>query len=185
MNPPYWKDSEDIDTGFRALATDHAFRSSENDFVVSHVPAQPQNSLGSPQPPAHVTASTSQHAASPTVHSTVSVNALNSQLNPSRLSENSPIEGASEDGVDESLTGTRKKVSSTKRAVQNRNAQRAFRQRREKYLKELEARVGEMLQLHKKIDDLQRENRELRDYTMALQSELLKLTHNVNSDHKG
>lgn len=80
--------------------------------------------------------------------------------------------------------GTTRKVSTTKRAVQNRNAQRAFRQRREKYVKELEARVAEMLELHKKVEDLQRENRELRDYTMALQSELLKLTHNMNNDHK-
>lgn len=196
MNPPYWKDSEDIESSFRPPTGDHSFRTSENDFVVSHVPQPPRNSSEPssdqhPQPPlpsplTHISTSPSQHTASTDVRSTVSVSALTPGLNPPRLVERNHLESSPEgSSVDESIAGTRKKVSGTKRAVQNRNAQRAFRQRKEKYMKELEARVAEMLLLHKKIDDLQRENRELRDYTMALQSELLKLTHNMNNEHKG
>lgn len=181
MNPPYWKDSEEIDGGFRPHG-EPSFRPPENDFVVPHVAHPPQAPPDTRQQPGHVTVASTQH---PTPPSTVSVNALSSGISQPRLSDESRLESSPDSAVDEGLAGTKKKVSSTKRAVQNRNAQRAFRQRREKYLKELEARVGEILLLHKKIDDLQRENRELRDYTMALQSELLKLTHSVNPDHKG
>lgn len=181
MNPPYWKDSEEIDGSFRPHG-EPSFRPPENDFVVPHVAHPPQPSLNASHQPGHVIVASAQH---PTPPSTVSVNALSSGISQPRLSDESRLESSPDSGIDEGLSGTKKKVSSTKRALQNRNAQRAFRQRREKYLKELEGRVAEILQLHKKIDDLQRENRELRDYTMALQSELLKLTHNVNADHKG
>lgn len=73
----------------------------------------------------------------------------------------------------------RQKLSTTKRAAQNRNAQKAFRLRREKYVKELESTASEVAQLHKTIEELRQENLQLRDYTLALQSRLIELSPNV------
>lgn len=77
----------------------------------------------------------------------------------------------------------RRSVSNTKRAAQNRNAQKAFRQRREKYVKELEATAAEVAELHKTIEELRQENLQLRDYTLALQSRLIELSPNVAVAH--
>lgn len=201
MNPPYWKPDE-IETSFRPGANEHNFRPSELDFVVQQ-PTTPQASSAGTSPQ-------QQHQPPPIPHAAQSVPPSSSQAHilppanqlptpqatsvpkstvhstPAALLDSPGLEQTPGRGnsVEDALMGTTRKVSTTKRAVQNRNAQRAFRQRREKYVKELEARVAEMLELHKKVEDLQRENRELRDYTMALQSELLKLTHNMNNDHK-
>ena len=68
-----------------------------------------------------------------------------------------------------------RRVSSDKRAAQNRQAQKAFRQRREKYIKDLEAQVAEVSQLKQTIEELRNENLQLRDYTLALQSKLLEM----------
>ncbi|CAN6627412.1 hypothetical protein TRVA0_011S01398 [Trichomonascus vanleenenianus] len=65
-------------------------------------------------------------------------------------------------------------LSQSKRAKQNRAAQRAFRQRKEVYIKDLEAKVQELQQSKAVIEALEKENRELRDYIMALQSKLLE-----------
>lgn len=67
-------------------------------------------------------------------------------------------------------------VSTTKRAKQNRNAQRAFRQRKEKYIKELEAKATETDHLKQTIEELRAENLQLRDYTLALQSRVIELS---------
>ncbi|KAG7193818.1 uncharacterized protein KQ657_000512 [Scheffersomyces spartinae] len=68
-----------------------------------------------------------------------------------------------------------RRISSDKRAAQNRQAQKAFRQRREKYIKDLEAQVAEVSQLKQTIEELRNENLQLRDYTLALQSKLLEI----------
>ncbi|KAK6465632.1 hypothetical protein DFJ63DRAFT_25585 [Scheffersomyces coipomensis] len=65
-------------------------------------------------------------------------------------------------------------VSTTKRAAQNRSAQRAFRQRKDKYIKDLESKAAEIDQLRQTIDELRSENLQLRDYTLALQSRLIE-----------
>lgn len=67
-------------------------------------------------------------------------------------------------------------VSTTKRAAQNRNAQRAFRQRKEKYIKDLEQQAAEVNQLKQTIEELRSENLQLRDYTLALQSRVIELS---------
>lgn len=77
----------------------------------------------------------------------------------------------------------RRTVSTTKRAAQNRNAQKAFRQRREIYVKELEATAAEVAELHKTIEELRQENLQLRDYTLALQLRLIELSPNVAVAH--
>lgn len=53
-------------------------------------------------------------------------------------------------------------------------AQRAFRQRKDAYIKELEERAKEVEQLKKTIDELRSENIQLRDYSLALQAKLIE-----------
>lgn len=65
-------------------------------------------------------------------------------------------------------------LSNTKRAHQNRQAQRAFRQRKEMYIKELEAKVHELKASKETISALRQENIQLRDYILALQSRLIE-----------
>lgn len=65
-------------------------------------------------------------------------------------------------------------LSSSKRAMQNRQAQRAFRQRKEMYVKELESKVQELKASKDTIDMLRQENIQLRDYILSLQSRLIE-----------
>mmetsp|Transcript_6229 Transcript_6229/g.7700 ORF Transcript_6229/g.7700 Transcript_6229/m.7700 type:complete len:271 (-) Transcript_6229:226-1038(-) len=67
-------------------------------------------------------------------------------------------------------------VSGTKRAAQNRSAQKAFRQRKEKYIKDLEQQAAEVNTLKQTIEELRAENLQLRDYTLALQSRVIELS---------
>lgn len=64
----------------------------------------------------------------------------------------------------------RRPLSQSKRAQQNRAAQRAFRQRKELYIKDLEAKVQELKSAKENMEALRTENQELRDYILALQS---------------
>jgi hypothetical protein len=64
-------------------------------------------------------------------------------------------------------------LSQTKRAQQNRAAQRAFRQRKDLYIKELEAKAEQLKNMQAQIDELKHENGELRNYILALQSRVL------------
>ncbi|KAI7880597.1 hypothetical protein K492DRAFT_177755 [Lichtheimia hyalospora FSU 10163] len=56
----------------------------------------------------------------------------------------------------------RKGVIDTRRAEQNRAAQRAFRQRKERYVKELENKVRDMQGLQNRVENLEDENARLR-----------------------
>ena len=73
----------------------------------------------------------------------------------------------------------RKKASNvtSRRAEQNRSAQRAFRERKEKYVTDLEKKVEE---LEKRagggsVSRLERENEELKKYIVELQEEINRL----------
>ncbi|KAF1932734.1 uncharacterized protein M421DRAFT_416350 [Didymella exigua CBS 183.55] len=68
----------------------------------------------------------------------------------------------------------RRELSTSKRAAQNRAAQRAFRQRKEEYIKQLKDQVKEFEQLCELYKSLQTENYQLRDYIINLQSRLLE-----------
>lgn len=74
--------------------------------------------------------------------------------------------------VDQPLNQSRSRrpLSQSKRAQQNRAAQRAFRQRKEMYIKELESKVTELKTLKETMETLRAENQELRDYILAIQS---------------
>lgn len=84
----------------------------------------------------------------------------------------SPQSGVSDTSMDLSRQG--RPLTNTKRAQQNRQAQRAFRQRKELYIKDLESKVNELKQSKDTIDALRQENIQLRDYILALQSRLIE-----------
>ncbi|KAH7139216.1 hypothetical protein B0J11DRAFT_575134 [Dendryphion nanum] len=80
---------------------------------------------------------------------------------------------ANDDHLSEGRKG-RRELSTSKRAAQNRAAQRAFRQRKEEYIKQLKDQVKEFEQLCELYKTLQTENYQLRDYIINLQSRLLE-----------
>jgi len=83
--------------------------------------------------------------------------------------------GAPDDGnTSEGRSKGRRELSTSKRAAQNRAAQRAFRQRKEEYIKQLKDQVKEFEQLCELYKTLQTENYQLRDYIINLQSRLLE-----------
>ncbi|KAK4126245.1 hypothetical protein N657DRAFT_654669 [Parathielavia appendiculata] len=67
----------------------------------------------------------------------------------------------------------KRELSQSKRAAQNRAAQRAFRQRKEGYIKKLEQQVRDYGEMEITFKALQAENYALRDYVLRLQSRLL------------
>ncbi|KAK4992465.1 hypothetical protein LTR66_006278 [Elasticomyces elasticus] len=79
-------------------------------------------------------------------------------------------------GADDLSPDSRKgkrELSTSKRAAQNRAAQRAFRQRKEGYIKKLEEQVKDTSTIEENYRILSNENYHLREYIMALQSALL------------
>ncbi|KAM4056747.1 bZIP transcription factor [Hirsutella rhossiliensis] len=69
----------------------------------------------------------------------------------------------------------KRELSQSKRAAQNRAAQRAFRQRKEGYIKKLEQQVREYNDMEQTFKAMQSENYALREYVIHLQSRLLDL----------
>ncbi|KAI1335435.1 hypothetical protein F5Y15DRAFT_249472 [Xylariaceae sp. FL0016] len=79
---------------------------------------------------------------------------------------------------DDSVTDGRKakrELSQSKRAAQNRAAQRAFRQRKEHYIKKLEQQVRDFAEMEHAFKAVQNDNYALREYVVQLQSRLLDL----------
>lgn len=163
MNPDYsWKDNTQIDPSFRP---------SDSDYVVAVVPQT------RPDVDSH-TLVTSPIALK--MDSGPDDRKANMLSGSQSESQQDPRMSPMQEGIKEKPVAGRRALSSTKRAAQNRNAQKAFRQRREKYIKELEATASEVAELHKTIEELRQENLQLRDYTLALQSRLIELSPNVN-----
>lgn len=88
--------------------------------------------------------------------------------------------------------GGKRELSQSKRAAQNRAAQRAFRQRKEGYIKKLEEQVREFNNLEESFKSIQTENYSLREYIIHLQSRLIESQGefpqpppNVNLAHPG
>lgn len=67
-------------------------------------------------------------------------------------------------------------VIPSKRAAQNRAAQKAFRQRREQYIKDLEIKAKEMEDWQTEMDNLRKENKDLRDRVIVLENQVHVLT---------
>jgi hypothetical protein len=87
-----------------------------------------------------------------------------------QMSAGDPNDG----NISEGRSKGRRELSTSKRAAQNRAAQRAFRQRKEEYIKQLKDQVKEFEQLCELYKTLQHENYQLRDYIINLQSRLLE-----------
>ncbi|KAI2618856.1 hypothetical protein GGR54DRAFT_145850 [Hypoxylon sp. NC1633] len=95
----------------------------------------------------------------------------------------SPVAGMAAQGLlghdpDDSVTDGRKakrELSQSKRAAQNRAAQRAFRQRKEHYIKKLEQQVRDYGEMEHSFKAIQNDNYALREYVIQLQSRLLDL----------
>ncbi|KAL1892217.1 hypothetical protein Sste5346_007173 [Sporothrix stenoceras] len=77
------------------------------------------------------------------------------------------------DVIPDGRKGPRRELSTSKRAAQNRAAQRAFRQRKEGYIKKLEQQVQEYGEMEQQFKITQTENYALREYIIHLQSRLL------------
>ncbi|KFY29528.1 hypothetical protein V493_02306, partial [Pseudogymnoascus sp. VKM F-4281 (FW-2241)] len=82
--------------------------------------------------------------------------------------------GDSGDDNGDGRKGGKRELSQSKRAAQNRAAQRAFRQRKEGYIKKLEEQVRELHTLEDNYKVIQNENYSLRDYILQLQRRLLE-----------
>ncbi|KHJ35514.1 putative transmembrane protein [Erysiphe necator] len=85
--------------------------------------------------------------------------------------------GGGESGGDDISDGrkiAKRELSQSKRAAQNRAAQRAFRQRKEGYIKKLENQVRELNNLDDSLKASQAENYSLREYIIHLQSRLIE-----------
>ncbi|KAI7892242.1 uncharacterized protein EV154DRAFT_418857 [Mucor mucedo] len=72
--------------------------------------------------------------------------------------------------------GGNRAVIPSKRAAQNRAAQKAFRQRREQYIKDLEIKAKEMEDWQNELDRLRKENGDLRDRVSTLEHQVTVLT---------
>ncbi|KAF3910415.1 hypothetical protein ABW20_dc0104729 [Dactylellina cionopaga] len=78
-----------------------------------------------------------------------------------------------EDSLSKADSRQKRELNNSKRAAQNRNAQRAFRARKEEYIKSLESKVRDYEAVEERNQALEGENAALRQYIMHLQRRLL------------
>ncbi|RDL31449.1 uncharacterized protein BP5553_09658 [Venustampulla echinocandica] len=90
------------------------------------------------------------------------------------MSSGAAGDSGGDDSMGDGRKGGKRELSQSKRAAQNRAAQRAFRQRKEGYIKKLEEQVREMHALEENYKAIQGENYSLREYIIHLQSRLLE-----------
>ncbi|KAK2753307.1 hypothetical protein FQN55_003436 [Onygenales sp. PD_40] len=84
-----------------------------------------------------------------------------------------------ENAADGRKTYGKRELSTSKRAAQNRAAQRAFRQRKEGYIRKLEEQVKDYEMLLENYKAIQAENYQLREYIISLQSRLIDSQNEV------
>ncbi|KAF7509169.1 hypothetical protein GJ744_008229 [Endocarpon pusillum] len=103
------------------------------------------------------------------------VNTSNNARDQNEMQTSSPA--SPNDPLDHTMGGSgygKRELSTSKRAAQNRAAQRAFRQRKEGYIKKLEEQVRDYTILNENYKAIQAENYQLRDYIINLQSRLIE-----------
>ncbi|KAK7203012.1 hypothetical protein BZA70DRAFT_269613 [Myxozyma melibiosi] len=187
-----WPAFSSSSSSFSPTATSHPSSSSTRRFSASAPALPPLPSLSSllrsanmedrliPSETDHLAdgkalaaASASAAASTPAVASPLATPAPAQPISPSAHSAGSQSPSESVPPVGESSRHGRQ-LSTSKRAAQNRAAQRAFRQRKECYIKDLEAKFDELKASKAIIDGLRAENVQLRDYILALQSRLIE-----------
>ncbi|WPH03048.1 Hypothetical protein R9X50_00592200 [Acrodontium crateriforme] len=94
-------------------------------------------------------------------------------MDPSVTGQQIPY-GLDDNGAHGEHAKGKRELSTSKRAAQNRAAQRAFRQRKEGYIKKLEEQVKDLQTMEQNHRALQNENFQLREYILNLQSRLLE-----------
>ncbi|CEG63071.1 Putative BZIP transcription factor [Rhizopus microsporus] len=82
------------------------------------------------------------------------------------------------DNHNNSKSKIKKTLTESRRAEQNRAAQRAFRQRKERYVKELEAKVTSMADWPARMERLEKENEQLKRYIIELEQQVEKQNMN-------
>ncbi|CAN8102316.1 unnamed protein product [Discula destructiva] len=97
---------------------------------------------------------------------------MSSGVPPPDHSGGPPDHGLSPPGMDGEGRKAKRELSNSKRAAQNRAAQRAFRQRKEGYIKKLEQQVRDLGEMEKAYENIQAENHALKEYIAHLQSRL-------------
>jgi len=90
------------------------------------------------------------------------------------MMSNSAGESGGDDNGSDNKKGGKRELSTSKRAAQNRAAQRAFRQRKEGHIRKLEEQVRDYNMLHESFKAIQQENYQLREYIINLQSRLIE-----------
>ncbi|CAG8432804.1 11484_t:CDS:2 [Diversispora eburnea] len=76
-------------------------------------------------------------------------------------------------------------LTNSKRAAQNRAAQRAFRQRKDKYIKDLEAKAKDLDNTKKQLDTVLKEKMEMSQTIKSLKAEISKLKGDDVSEDEG
>ncbi|KAI9891035.1 MAG: hypothetical protein M1814_003386 [Vezdaea aestivalis] len=100
-------------------------------------------------------------------------------IDPTMANSANQMQAGSIDSADEADGSARRgagkrELSTSKRAAQNRAAQRAFRQRKEGYIKKLEEKVKDSQAIEENFKQIQAENYQLREYIINLQSRLIE-----------
>ncbi|KAF8537678.1 hypothetical protein BDD12DRAFT_204852 [Trichophaea hybrida] len=88
--------------------------------------------------------------------------------------QHSQSQSGAEESEQPKARGGKRELSTSKRAAQNRAAQRAFRQRKEGYIKKLEEQVRDFTAMQESYKQIQSENYQLRDYIINIQSRLIE-----------
>jgi len=73
-------------------------------------------------------------------------------------------------------------LATTKRAAQNRAAQRAFRQRKDRYIKDLEAKAKELDSVKRRLEQAEKEKEEMKSIMAELRAEVAKLKGEADDD---
>ncbi|TKA26167.1 hypothetical protein B0A50_04664 [Salinomyces thailandicus] len=144
---------------------------------VSPYPPPPQAGDHGPQHPYQASGSASPHDP----HAHLDPNLAHQQQHQAPYAQMSGGDDAGDEGLSPGAAGKagKRELSTSKRAAQNRAAQRAFRQRKEGYIKKLEEQVKEFQNMEGNYRALQNENYQLREYILNLQARLLETQSDI------
>ncbi|KAF9251041.1 transcriptional regulator family: bZIP [Penicillium roqueforti] len=147
-------------------AQDHADQVLHDQLLAAqhHLGGRPQGAPGQQQ---HLQPNNASPRDQPNIDPAISGAMLGAPQTPTQPQGSPPSDGGSK-------SYGKRELSTSKRAAQNRAAQRAFRQRKETYIRKLEEEVKNIDPLKEQVKSLVGENYQLREYIINLQSRLLE-----------